>query len=76
MYINNKIKNKKTDKIIVIGQTFVISGVAKFLLDYLRMDNTDRLFSINQLISIIFVFIGIIMMFEHVQTKKLNNRRL
>lgn len=63
IYINNKIRNKKTDKIIVIGQTFVISGVAKFLLDYLRMNNTDGLFSINQLISIIFAFIGIIMIF-------------
>lgn len=63
IYINNKSKNKKVDKIIVIGQTFVISGVAKFLLEYFRFNTMSSLLSINQLVSILFIFMGLIFLF-------------
>lgn len=64
IYINNKSKNKKVDKIIVIGQTFVISGVAKFLLEYFRFNTMSSLLSINQLVSILFIFMGLIFLFN------------
>ncbi len=56
-YIFIKIKKSKSNNSI-IGQTFIICGIAKFLLDYLRMSHLGKMFTINQIVSVIFVLIG------------------
>ena len=56
-YIFNKIKKLKSNNNI-IWQTFIICGIAKFLLDYLRMSHLGKILSINQIVSMIFVLIG------------------
>ena len=56
-YIFIKIKKSKPSNSI-IGQTFIICGIAKFLLDYLRMSHLGKMFTINQIVSVIFVLIG------------------
>ena len=56
-YIFDKIKKLKSNSNI-IGQTLIICGIAKFLLDYLRMNHLGKVFTINQIVSIIFVLIG------------------
>ncbi len=57
IYINNK----KDNRLVTVGQTFIISGIAKFLLDYLRFNVTSSFFLINQLVSIFFVFLGLLL---------------
>lgn len=51
-YINYK-KHKKNNLEI----TIIISALAKFLLDYLRISHVGILFSTNQIISILFILI-------------------
>lgn len=57
-YIYRKGKKLKSNN-HVIGQILIISGIAKFLLDYLRMSHLGKMFSINQIVSMIFVLIGL-----------------
>ncbi len=56
-YIFDKIKKLKSNSNI-IGQTLIICGIAKFILDYLRMNHLGKVFTINQIVSMIFVLIG------------------
>lgn len=64
IYTYNKIIKRKPNNIIV-GQTFVICGVSKFSLDYLRMSHMGKLFSINQLVSVAFILIGLFLILNH-----------
>ena len=54
--ILNKLKNKKS----IIYITIVSCAILKFLLDFLRYEHVNKLFSVNQIFSIILVVITII----------------
>ena len=47
-------KNKE-----IISNTFILCGISKFILDFFRMSHIENIISTNQIISIIFIFIGI-----------------
>lgn len=68
IYIINRIIKDKFD-LKVLGINFVLCGIGKFFLDYLRMSHTTVLLSLNQIISIIFIIIGIIMIIKKKKTK-------
>ena len=53
-------KKRKTKNIICI--TFILCGFTKFILDYLRISHKGVIISINQIVSLLFVIIGIILM--------------
>lgn len=72
IYTYNKIKKSKPNYIIV-GQIFAICGVSKFLLDYLRMGHIGKLFSINQLVSLVFVLIGLFLILSKVKIQMKNH---
>ncbi len=61
---------KNRNKSNIISYTFIICGLSKFLLDYLRYSHINEIISINQIISIIFVLLGIIVLYKN---KKLSN---
>ena len=50
-------KNKVSSKIIPL--TFVLCGISKFLLDYLRSSHVNVILSVNQIVSIVFIIIGV-----------------
>ncbi len=59
IYMIKKIlKNKFNWK--TLGISFLLSGIAKFILDYFRMSHANTFLSLNQMISIVFIIIGII----------------
>ena len=43
----------------IAGITIVLSAMAKFLLDFLRYNHLEEKISLNQIISIVFIIIGI-----------------
>lgn len=43
-----------------LGISFILCGMAKFLLDFLRMSHKNIFLSLNQCISILFIIIGLI----------------
>jgi len=54
------IKHKKNQfDMKKVGISFILCGFAKFALDFLRDSNTGQVLSQNQLISIVFIIIGI-----------------
>lgn len=55
--INKNLKNKFNMRIV--GISFILCGIAKFILDYFRMSHVDTILSLNQIISIVFILIGI-----------------
>ena len=57
LIIYSKTKYKK----YIIEIVFILSGLCKFLLDYLRISHIGQTLSINQIVSIIFILIGVIM---------------
>ncbi|MCL2564772.1 MAG: prolipoprotein diacylglyceryl transferase [Defluviitaleaceae bacterium] len=58
--INRAIKNKFDFK--TLGFSFILCGFAKFALDFLRMSHTGQI-SLNQIISIAFIIIGVWLFF-------------
>ena len=48
----------------IIPQTFIFCGIAKFLLDYLRVSHFEKVFTLNQIVSLFFVFIGLYLLFN------------
>lgn len=54
----NKVKAERYNNKI-IGLTFIICSISKFLLDYLRISHIGKIISINQIISLIFIAIGL-----------------
>lgn len=44
----------------ILGISFILCGLAKFLLDFLRISHKNVILSLNQYISILFIVIGII----------------
>lgn len=63
IFINNKIKKEK-NKNKIIGITFFLCGLAKFLLDYLRMSHIGIIFSPNQIVCLIFIVGGIYLLIK------------
>lgn len=60
IYMINKIfKYKFNWK--TLGISFILCGVAKFILDYFRNSHINTFLSLNQIISIVFIVIGIVM---------------
>ena len=53
------IKTKK----ISIGKTVIICGISKFILDYFRMSHLGKIITVNQIISILFVIVGLVLLF-------------
>ena len=56
LYIYNRTKDKK----YIIEIVFILCGLCKFLLDYLRISHIGQILSINQIVSLMFIIIGII----------------
>lgn len=61
-------KNKYNLK--TLGIAVIFSAIAKFGLDYLRFSHSNILISTNQIISIIFIFLGLILIKYKCQTTK------
>lgn len=65
---------KRKEKYIV-AKSFILCGIAKFSLDYLRYSHINQIISLNQIISIIFIIIGIIIFIKEkhdIKSKKTN----
>lgn len=60
LYISKKKKENKN----IIGITLLLCGLSKFLLDYLRMNHIDKILTVNQIVSIPFIIIGLILYFN------------
>lgn len=56
----------------VLALSFIMCGLCKFGLDYLRASHVGILFSWSQVISIVFVLIGIILLFQNKFLRKKN----
>lgn len=59
------IKTKK----ISIGKTLIICGISKFILDYFRMNHLEKIITINQIISLLFIIIGFVLLFAKEKRK-------
>ena len=62
--------NKKLSDINKCDLLLIICGSAKFLLDFLRASHTNTILSVNQVISLIIVIIGVLRL---IQNKKTHN---
>ena len=60
LYISKKKKENKN----IIGITLLLCGLSKFLLDYLRMNHINKILTVNQIVSIPFIIIGLILYFK------------
>lgn len=58
------LQRKNYNKLKVISISFILCGIFKFLLDYLRASHINAFISLNQYVSIIFVIIGLILFFK------------
>lgn len=67
--INDHIKNRFSFKTIGIGS--ILSGLSKFILDFLRNSHVGIILSTNQIISLIFIIIGFIILFLNKKTLKI-----
>ena len=55
-----------------INITIILSAISKFILDYFRYDHLDKIITKNQIISIVFVCIGIVSILnKHIKDKKI-----
>lgn len=63
--IKKTIKNKFNNK--ELGIFIILCGTSKFLLDFLRMKTTSNIFSTNQLLSLVFIFIGIFIFIKYLK---------
>lgn len=64
LYTFIKFRKVDIDKNIFIGQTFIICGVPKFFLDYLRSSHVGLFLSTNQIFSITFILAGLILVIK------------
>ena len=64
LYINKKTKKEK-NKNKIIGLTLILCSIFKFLLDYLRMEHVNKMITINQIVSLVFLIIGIIVLTKY-----------
>lgn len=60
IYMLLKHRKNKFD-IKTLGISFILCGFSKFSLDFLRMSHMGQIISLNQIISIVFIIIGVIM---------------
>jgi Prolipoprotein diacylglyceryltransferase len=60
-------KNKLN--VLYLGICFILCGISKFLLDYFRMSHVGEWISINQIISLFFIMIGLVM---YIKQKKIS----
>ena len=56
---------KKQFNIKTLGISIILCGLAKFLLDFLRMSHKNTILSLNQYISIVFIVIGLIIYYKN-----------
>ena len=63
--IKKTIKNRFNNK--ELGIFIILCGISKFLLDFLRMKTTSNIFSTNQLLSLVFIFIGIFIFIKYLK---------
>lgn len=66
------ISKKKKENKNIIGITLLLCGLSKFLLDYLRMNHIDKILTVNQIVSIPFIIIGLILYFKEKSRKFLD----
>lgn len=57
----------------IIEQVFILSGLSKFILDFFRNSHVGILLSINQIVSLIFVIIGLIIF---IVKRVMNNKKM
>lgn len=69
IYIYNKVKEKKVNNKI-IGETLIICGIPKFLLEYLRMSHVGKIITVNQIVSILFIILGMFLVFSEFKIKQ------
>ena len=50
-----------------LGIFIILCGTSKFLLDFLRIKTTSNIFSTNQLLSLVFIFIGIFIFIKYLK---------
>lgn len=61
IFIYMIIKHYKNEfNTITLGKSFIICGINKFMLDYFRMSHKNIFLSTNQIISILFILIGLL----------------
>jgi prolipoprotein diacylglyceryltransferase len=68
IFLFNSYLFKKKDNNL-IAYSFILCGFAKFLLDYLRNSHINVIISVNQIVSIAFILIGIILLIYKKRTK-------
>ena len=66
--ITESLKNRFDLK--TAGISFILCGLGKFSRDYLRMSHTGKLISLNQTVSIVFIIIGVIIIYIHQKSIK------
>jgi len=63
IYMIRMIHKNRFD-VCALGLGMILSGVAKSALDFLRMSHVGQIISLNQIISIVFVIIGLFLIFR------------
>ncbi|MDD2434700.1 MAG: prolipoprotein diacylglyceryl transferase [Bacilli bacterium] len=63
---NRTIKNRFNWQ--TLGISFILCGLAKFSLDFLRISHVDKILSLNQIISIVFIIIGALLIIKNKKT--------
>ena len=74
MYLIIIIRKNKFNN-LYIGKTFVICGLFKFLLDFFRISHSGKVLSINQVFSLVFILIGLIIIIVQRKTKIKTNEK-
>jgi len=67
--INVKKIKKEKNKDYIIGFAFILCGLSKFLLEYLRASHINIFLSCNQIVSLIFVGVGVCFILKKIVIK-------
>lgn len=70
--INRIMKNKFNWS--TLGISFILCGASKFALDFLRISHTDIIISLNQIISLVFILIGVVIFIKNKNHKVGDNK--
>ena len=69
IYIKDK-QYKNKFNITTVGNSLILCGITKFLLDFLRMSHKNIILSFNQCISILFIIISIMILLKYKKSKQ------
>ena len=68
IYVKGK-QYKNKFNITTVGNSLILCGITKFLLDFLRMSHKNIILSFNQCISILFIIISIMILLKYKKIK-------